>query len=134
MSGSQGWRIPIDGQDVSKQTDKRIMREERRPQVSKASDLLGPGSAPYAVQEFDWNSDASAFTGVFFSSPVDGQVNSPDNNLYWMGETFGTTAGFGFQRLTQIFTSPPGPVTPNVHIRHFFSPAGARVYTPWVAL
>lgn len=134
MSGAQGWRIPTDANDLSKRTEKRLMREERRPQISKASDLLGPGAAPYAVQEFDWNSDESAFTGVFFSSPVDGQNNSPDDSKFWIGETFGTGGGFGFQRLTEVYTSPPGPITPNVRIRHFFSPAGARVYTPWVAL
>jgi hypothetical protein len=134
VSGAEGYRIPITADDYFKQQEKRLLSEQRRPQISKAADLLGPGAAPYAVKIFDWSADDAAFTGVFFSSPDDGQVNSPNNDLYWMGETFGTAAGFGFQRLTQIFVSPPGPITPSVQIRHFYSPAGVRVYSPWVAL
>lgn len=110
------------------------MHEERRPMVSQASDLLGPGAAPYAVQEWDWNSDAAAFVGVFFSNPVDGQINSPDDAKHWMGETFGTNAGHGFQRLTEIFVLPPGSPTPDVQIRYFTAPGGLRLYTAWTAL
>lgn len=131
MSGANGWRIPQDFETQQRHLEKRLMNEERRPAVTRASDLLGPGAGPYAVQVFDWNSDDAAFVGVYYSSPDEGQSNSPDDAKHWIGETFGTAGGYGFQRATEVYTQPPGTPSPNVQIRHFYSATGQRLYTDW---
>lgn len=130
MTGYQSWHPVISMDDWMRQQEKRTLHQERRPHVTQASDLLGPGAGPYAIQIWDWNDDAAAFNGIFFANPDDGQVHSPDDSAFWIGETFGTEDGVGFQRLTEIF--PDGTVgTVRVKRRQFITPAGLRVYSAW---
>ena len=83
----QNWRPVVGADDYFRQQEKRIMHEERRPQIRQASDLLGPGFGSRATAIADWNSDEAAFTGFFFTEP--GAANAPDTNLRWIGITVG---------------------------------------------
>lgn len=134
MAGTNSWRPVVTSTDWVQQLEKRLLNEERRPQIAAASDLLGPGAGPYAVQIWDWNSDEGAFNGIFFSDPSDGQINSPDDVKHWLGETFGTDDGNGFQRLTVYRTEPIGGTGDwTVYRRRFYLPPDGevRVYGPW---
>lgn len=90
-------RIITDMEGWMRSTEKRLMHEERRPIVRRASDLLGPGFAPYAVQTLNWNSDETQFNGLFFSEV--GAENSPDNSMFWIGSVTATRDGRGVQEV-----------------------------------
>jgi hypothetical protein len=140
---TQDWRIPITFEDSWNQSQKRMMRQERRPAVTSASQILGPGAAPFAVQLEDWNEEGATFTGVFYSEP--NAANSPDEegglpgDYYWMGETFGYTnedgERWGYQRVTRIRVAtdtagapPSGWVE---YRRRFFAQGEQVAYTLW---
>lgn len=125
------WRTPIDFKDWTQAMEKRVGLEERRPTISSAADLLGPGAGPWAVETNDWNDEACTFTGVFFGSPMTGQVNSPDDAKYWMGEVFSTQEGFGFQRLTQYRLEPSGTGSWTPRVRRFRSVSDLVVFGGW---
>lgn len=132
MAGHNSWRQMVNYGDWMGQIEKRLLNVERQPVISHATDLLGPGAGPYAVQIKDWNADEATFVGVFYSNPTEGQANSPDNNRYWMGETFGTEFGDGFQRLTEF--SPLALVSPDRFQRRFTTIGGVRLYSDWETL
>lgn len=96
MSGqTQNWTIPTDARAVMQATEKRLATEERRPRITKASDLLGPGLAPYAVENANLDGEVAAFNG-FWYVPV-GALGSPDDTLNWMAQTIATAGGGGVQ-------------------------------------
>lgn len=89
MGTPKDWPHSIDMGDWMRQQEKRTMREERRPHVTKASDIMGPGIAPRAVVITDWNSEtARSFNGFFYSAI--GADNSPDDTKAWLGLTLST--------------------------------------------
>lgn len=129
MAGANGWRQAITGQDWARDMEKRVLHEERRPQIRTAADIMGPSLGPYAIRTDDWNSDEAAFNGILYTEP--GALNSPDIAAYWMGTTMGTADGFGVQHLWEYrAASISDPI--REFIRRFATPAGAlRVYSSW---
>lgn len=122
------WNQPTNAGDYFRQIDKQMDRQERRPSLRQASDILGPGFGPYAQQVVDWNSDTAAFTGFFYSEP--GAVNSPDALVWHIGQVISIPGGFGIQRVWQFHeTDWPLPIWE----RRFnnFSGSG-RTYSAWV--
>lgn len=102
------------------------MHEQRRPLIRNASDLLGPGFGPQAVQTFDWSSDEAAFNGFFWSAP--GAINAPDATSYWAGVCLATSDGSGVQRVTMH----EGGVWPAVTmVRRYTTPSTNRLYSQW---
>lgn len=125
MGGTNNWAIDIDANDYLRSMEKRVLHEERRPQVRSASDLLGPGFAPYAVQTNDWNAEATARQGFWWSAP--GALNSPDGTKTWIGIVQASADGSGNQELhEQINGSPPAH-----KIRTFWMAGGVRNYSAW---
>lgn len=129
MGGQNSGRQPLSFQDWQTDIEKRALSQERRPQIRNASDLLGPGIAANAVQLSDWDDEATAFNGLFYSEP--GALNGPDNSSYWMGVVEVTEAGFGFQRVRRYF-SAVGSQMLEEWGRTFADPgSGARDYSAW---
>lgn len=126
---SDNWRPQVDALGWQQNLEKRLMNEERRPVISSASDLLGPGAAPFAVETNDWNDEACTFVGVFYSLPNEVQ-NSPDNTRGWIGETFGVEDGTGFQRLTLYDPIGPAPGFEKYE-RRFVTASGTVLYAAW---
>jgi hypothetical protein len=140
---SDSWRIATDFDTAWGHTQKRIMRQERRPAVTNATQILGPGAAPFAVLLNDWNEEAATFVGVFYSEP--GAINTPDQQVsldlppgdyYWMGETFGMTdeEGYrwGFQHLTRYRLVPDGTLGQWARYVRRFYPQGELIsYSDW---
>ena len=133
MSTPRNDRHPDNMSDWMNQRIKREMHEARRPQITKASDLLGPGFGPFAIETRDWNSDAVAFNGFFFSEDGTGVLNSPDPEMIWLGLTIAAPHGHGVQ---QLFShSMPVAGTPMRFIRTFHSTTTQiRTYAPWTEL
>lgn len=133
MGGQNSWRQPITFADLQRNGEKRQLNQERRPQVRTASDLLGPGIAPFAVEISDWNGDETAFNGFFWSQP--GAINSPDptNSKWYMGQVEATEDGFGLQWATEFRDIPGNAWPPRSFIRRFFDPgsAGTRSFSAW---
>lgn len=125
---SQNWAIPQTAEEYFSQQAKRQGQEERRPQIRKASDLLGPGVAAFAVEIDDFSGDIAAFNGFFIAPP--GAANSPDNTKWWIGQTIATQADGGTQMFS-TFQSADAPHT--VMLRGFvIAPdSPARFYSPW---
>jgi hypothetical protein len=106
--------------------EKRMMREERRPTVRHASDLLGPGIAPHAVRIMDWSGPETEFNGFFYSQP--GALHSPDSTLWWIGQSLSQIEGFGIQTVWDYRgTSNP----PLQRTRRFTLVGGLRVFGAW---
>lgn len=131
MGGANGWRFVDSSDDYFRQNEKRLLHEERRPRITSASDLLGPGAGPHAVQIQDWNMDEATFNGLFFSA-ANRVINSPDNAAYWMGQTMGTEDGYGLQTLFEYRTAGINdPI--RRFVRRFATPGGSiRLYSDWV--
>lgn len=97
MAGENDWGIPQTFQDHLQNTEKRLTRQERRPQAVVIGDLLGPGMSSRAVQILDWNSEEATFNGFFWSAA--GSLNSPDAALEWTGQTIARDDGTGMQQV-----------------------------------
>lgn len=132
---TQSWRIPVNFEMWTQQIEKRLMRQERRAVVTNASQILGPGAGPYAILVNDWNDEVATFNGIYHSEP--GAVNGPDDLLslvgdyYWLGETFGTEDGYGFQRLTRYRLVPNETGSWSQYRRRFYKENDLYGYTTW---
>jgi hypothetical protein len=129
----KNWPVAVTGQDWVHQTEKRISHEERRPLVRRAADLLGPGLGPRCIRIVDWNADETAFNGFFYSEP--GSLNSPDTDVYWMGQVICNDDGFGIQQVWEYrYADPDTNVSPIQHYirRSYNVGTGTRQFSPWV--
>lgn len=84
MGTPTNWSHPEDLSTWMRHQEKRVMHESRRPQISQASDLLGPGFGPQATYLSDWNAEEARFNGFFYS---DGDAtNAPTSDPeVWLG-------------------------------------------------
>lgn len=126
MTTPTGQRISQDAGDWMRQQEKRVAHEARRPSVKRASDLLGPGLGPFAVEVSDWNAPETEFNGFFYSRP--GSLHTPDDTLWWMGQTIAQIEGYGMQQVWD-YRGMSNPMT--VRTRRFTSVTGTRVFSPW---
>lgn len=112
--------------DWMKATDKRISHESRRPGAATASDLLGPGYSPTAVELQDWNQDEAVFSGQFWSDV--GALNGPDAGVQWVGQVLSRDREAGVQMLAELAGAHP-----REYIRRFSSPpgGGTLTFTQW---
>jgi hypothetical protein len=114
-----------------REVEKRILHEERRPNIRTASDLMGPGLSPYSILINDWNAAETAFNGFFHSDP--NALNTPDNTRYWMGTSQASPEGYGLQRVTEYREGRTSATWPRfTYLRKFFTPPGAqRQFSAW---
>ena len=130
MTGTRGGPIVTSGEEWMRRMEKRVGREERRRTVTEASDLMGPGIGPFAVQILDWSAEETGFNGHFYSAP--GALNSPDSGLWWIGDVLATPDGHGIQK---VWNFHGGPLPPAAYIRTFNSPSeGLRLFTAWTVM
>jgi hypothetical protein len=125
MGGQNNWTIDINANDWMRSMEKRVLHNDRRPSIRAASDLLGPGFAPYAVQTNDWNSEAACRQGYWWSTV--GVINSPDNGKEWLGTVIVTPDGFGIQEVSEQSWYPP----PATYVRTFWMAGGIRNFSAW---
>lgn len=128
MTSSQDWPIAQGAADFLGQQSKRLGQEERRPQVRKASDLLGPGFAPFAVTIDDLNGDVAAFNGMFIVPP--GTPGSPDSAKWWVGETIADDVTGGTQRFS-TFRTLDAPHTTMMRGFSYAPDSPMRFYSAW---
>lgn len=130
MGGANNYPTTTDGEGYFRETEKRIAHQERRPMVKRASDLLGPGIAPYAVQIAHWNADEATFNGTFWTAP--GDTGAPDLTHWWIGQTEASSDGFGIQQVLTFHDSAVFP--PLTYRRQFFDPGNSNItYSQWVS-
>jgi hypothetical protein len=128
MGGQNSWRIPVGAEDWMREVEKRILHEERRPNIRTASDIMGPGLGPYSVLINDWNAAETAFNGMFHSDP--NALNSPRVDGYWMGTSQATPDGYGLQKVTEYRDEASWPG--GTWVRKFFTPPGTqRQFSAW---
>lgn len=127
---SNNYPIVTDADGYFRQNEKRLMHEERRPMVKTASDILGPGIAPYAVLIDHWNADEATFNGVFWTEP--GDTGAPDLTHWWVGKTEASEDGFGIQQVMTFHDSLLFP--PITRRRQFYDPGNGNItYSNWVS-
>lgn len=137
---NQNWPVARDLDSWMRQMEKRIMHNERRPTITAATDLLGPGFGPTSIQILDWNSAEALFSGFFWSDP--GSLNTPDATKYWLGHTQSIDRSYGYQRVlerdgnremirrfTDLGTGATVMFTPWVPVARFFSELWSAVAT-----
>jgi hypothetical protein len=125
MGGATNWREVQTGEDWMRSQEKRMLHEERRPQIKHASDLMGPAMGPYAVRISDWNQAETEFNGLVWSEP--GALNTPNGAEWWIGQVIAQQGGFGVQTAWNYRT----PGTPALWVRTFSLTGGTRSFTPW---
>lgn len=101
------------------------MHEARRPLVKKASDLMGPGLAPQAVEIPDWNGPETEFNGLYVSRP--GALHTPDSAKWWIGLNIAQPGGYGIQKVWDYRSGG----TPVSHVRSFTLVGDTRLFSPW---
>jgi hypothetical protein len=127
---SNNYPIITEADAYFRQNEKRLMHQERRPMVKTASDILGPGIAPYAVQIDHWDADEATFNGVFWTAP--GDTGAPDLTHWWIGQTEASDDGFGMQQVLTFHDSLIFP--PITQRRQFFDPGNGNItYSQWVS-
>lgn len=88
---AQSWRPQVTGDDWMRDQERRLLHEERRPKINKASDLVGPGIGAYAVKLLDWNSEVARFNGWWFCEPD--TPNAPEPGVQFVGMTIAVIEG-----------------------------------------
>ena len=106
--------------------EKRVLREERRPRITSATDLMGPGLGPRAVEIQDWSGEETEFNGYYYSRP--GALHSPNNTKWWMGQSIAQVEGWGIQTVWD-YRGTTMPI--ESHTRRFGLVGGVRVFGPW---
>jgi len=132
LGGSVNWRTAIDGEDYLRGVEKRLLHEERRPQVRTASDILGPGIGPHCIRLEDWNADETLFNGFWYTEP--GAFNQPIEDRYWIGYSLTTDAGNGIERVSEYAGPTSDTAWPRpVYVRKFWtaSPDTPRQWSLW---
>jgi len=129
MSGNQ--RQIITTSDWMRSVEKQIVHESRRPRVTNASDLLGPGIASYSVEIQDWNAEELKFNGFWWSQP--GALHTPEENKWYMGYTEATQDGFGVQYADEFREIASDAWPPKRWMRRFYIPSagGLTAYSAW---
>lgn len=126
MPGYQAWPTPATMDDWMKQQERRVSHEERRPIIQQASDLMGPGLAPHAVEVSDWNAEETLFNGIFTSNPNSGTQHSPDASQHWVGVSYATADGTGYQ---QVWNDDDPPIS---YLRSFTTVGDSTEFGNWV--
>lgn len=127
---TQNWTIPTDAFGAMQAQEKRLSHEERRPRITKASDLMGPGLAAQAVTLEDLTSDTASFNG-FWYVPT-GAVGSPDDTKEWMGFTIANRTDGGVQVLW-TFNNADAPHATMQRGFDYAVSGGTRFYSVWAA-
>lgn len=118
-----------------RETNRRLTAMEKRPPVTSALDLLGPGIDSTSALVADWNDDTTIYNGMYYSEV--GAQNAPDGVHRWVGLTITEATGSGYQLLAIIpaTTDSSGTLAAWTHTRKhrvFNTPtASTRVYSPW---
>jgi hypothetical protein len=111
--------------DWMRSQEKRVMHEERRPRVTTAADILGPGFGPTATPLLDWNAEEARFNGFFYSEGD--ATNAPhDDAMLWMGTVIST----GHHAIQVVYSHGDGPIEQwmrSVHIHENNLPS----FTAW---
>lgn len=97
MGGATNHPVVTTAEGWFRAQEKRTLHEERRPRITHARDLMGPGLAPQAVEVRDWNAEETTFNGFFYSEP--GALHSPDPTADWIGMVIATPTGHGLQHV-----------------------------------
>lgn len=126
MGGPSGHRAIETADDWLRSAEKRMLREERRPLIRRASDLMGPSLGPYTQQVMDWNGVQSSYNGMLYS-PV-GALNSPDIDYPWIGLNLVTAEGQGMQHVWAYDTT-----LSSVSLE-YHRLMGNRLWGPWLPL
>lgn len=122
---AEGWRREIDAHDYLLHRQKRQDIESRRPNIRRASDLVGPGINALAVHVDNWNDALATFNGYF--SGDDGAAHEPRGGEGVVGFTCSDGYYGGFQTVTGMDT---GIVSTRTFQRN---PADAEtiLFDPW---
>lgn len=107
--------------------NRRLRQQERRPSVTTAAEILGPGFGPTATQVLDWSSEDAVFGGFFWSDV--GALNSPDTAKRWIGIVLAEDDRLaGVQRIWTHRDSDP----PREYVRRWsYDLVGNLTFTAW---
>jgi hypothetical protein len=120
--------VPLQtGVDVIRDLSRAVMNQERRPEIKKASDLLGPGFGSYAKQLLDWNSPSARFNGFWATSDA---LNGPTETGKFMGLSIATADGHVAQVAIEHAHDAADPNRVYARRVHLHA-SQAIAYTPW---
>lgn len=130
MTSPRNSPIPTDIRQWMQRIEKIVGHEQRRPRVTKASDLLGPGFDAYAVEIRDWNSETARFNGFFYSPET--AVNAPEPGMKFLGVVIGNREGHALQ---MVWTHSMGAASEQGYTRSMHTHANQMpVFTAWSPL
>lgn len=125
------WTIPVDSKGYFREQKKTLDMEQRRPRVTKASDLLGPALGPFAIEIDNLDGDLGAFNGMWVAAP--GTLESPDEDLWFAGYTIASEINGGYQYAT---TYLPTDAPHRAYERGWrvVPGTGTRAYSDWTQI
>lgn len=94
---SNNHRIVTSGDDWMRDQERRLTRQERRPNPANLNARFGPAISQRAMKVADWN-DVEILRNGWFSSESF-SINSPDPDTGWMGTCIVRPDGTGIQEL-----------------------------------
>jgi hypothetical protein len=94
------YRIGTTFTDYTQERQKKLDVADRRPGLSRASDLVGPGIAALAVRITDFNDLLATYNG-YFSAAV-GAPGAPNNTHAFIGFTVSDAELGGLQNFTSL--------------------------------
>lgn len=146
MSNPSNWPIAGDAETYFRHQEKRLLSEQRRPIVGHGN-IVGPGIAPNASEVDDWNDDAAATNGYFWTPQ--GAPNAPADNpsppygdgidpypdlSFWLGHTVSMgIVGHQTLRLMSNSFDEDAPFYPDIEVHREWKTvaSGKRAYGPW---
>lgn len=126
MATPNNHRVVDSAEAWMRQQEKKLMHQERRPNITKASDLMGPSLGPHAVEIVNWRGDESNFNGFVYSRP--GAIDAPDDVNWWLGQVITQIEGFGIQQAWD-YRGTSVPMT--MMTRRITLVGGQRVFGAW---
>lgn len=125
MGGPNNGPVPHTMGDWMRRHEKRTLHEERRPRITKASDIMGPGVGPRAVEITDWSGEETEFNGFFLTRP--GALHTPDSTKWWIGVSLSQDGQYGIQQAFDYRNA----ATPAVWMRTFALVGDTRLFGSW---
>lgn len=117
----------VTGFDTVRDLSRSLTSQERRPDIKRPHDLLGPGFGPHATQLLDWNSPTARFSGFWMSTDA---ANGPTPAGKFMGLSIATPDGHVAQIAIDHQHHPDEPN--RIYVRRIHQHANqALAFTAW---
>lgn len=102
MPESDNWRTEVNSADYFAGQKKRGAIDARRPNISKAADLVGPGIDKHAIRLTNFNDPLATYNGYFAATGDAAESPDGDADSRWVGIVVSDAEFGGWQEFTRL--------------------------------